>query len=415
MKYDQIIIGGGLSGLVCGITLAKAGKKVVIFSAGQSSLHFSSGSFDLLGYDAEGNVITSPMEGVGCLNESHPYKKIGTENIPSLADEAVALFDSSSISMKGDITKNHYRITPMGMLKPTWLTLSTNATSEEGDTLPYKHVLLANVAGFLDFPVAFIADSFARLGVGVKTKDLNVSVLRQRRHSPSEMRSANIAKEMTHDSVIQELADQLNENSADVEAIYMPSIVGLNENEVYESLRGKVGKPLFMISTLPPSVSGIHIQNLLKKEFVRNGGTFISGSKVLEGTIADETVMDIAVSSLPDERLTASDFILATGSFQSNGLASNYIKVYEPIFDLDVDAAEKRTDWVDTDVYKEQPYMSFGVTTNSQLQVQKAGKTIQNMYAIGSVLSGHNSIKQADGEGVDIVSALAVARTILKK
>ena len=57
MRYDTIIIGGGLSGLTAGITLASAGKRVCIVSAGQSSLHFNSGSFDLLVYDNNGNVV----------------------------------------------------------------------------------------------------------------------------------------------------------------------------------------------------------------------------------------------------------------------------------------------------------------------------------------------------------------------
>ena len=46
MKYDSIIIGGGISGLVCGISLLKAGQKVAIVSSGQSALHFNSGAFD---------------------------------------------------------------------------------------------------------------------------------------------------------------------------------------------------------------------------------------------------------------------------------------------------------------------------------------------------------------------------------
>ena len=48
MKFDVIIIGGGLSGLTAGIALAEAGKEVALVSAGQNSLHFGSGSFDLL-------------------------------------------------------------------------------------------------------------------------------------------------------------------------------------------------------------------------------------------------------------------------------------------------------------------------------------------------------------------------------
>lgn len=48
MKFDTIIIGGGLSGLVCGIECARSGRKTAIVSAGQSALHFWSGSFEFL-------------------------------------------------------------------------------------------------------------------------------------------------------------------------------------------------------------------------------------------------------------------------------------------------------------------------------------------------------------------------------
>jgi glycerol-3-phosphate dehydrogenase subunit B len=84
MKFDTIIIGGGLTGLICGIKLSQQGQKCVIISNGQSALHFSSGSFDLLNNLPDGSAVNNPCESVGKLiniSPSHPYAKIGNENL----------------------------------------------------------------------------------------------------------------------------------------------------------------------------------------------------------------------------------------------------------------------------------------------------------------------------------------------
>jgi glycerol-3-phosphate dehydrogenase subunit B len=111
--------------------------------------------------------------------------------------------------------------------------------------------------------------------------------------------------------------------------------------------------------------------------------------------------------------LRANNFVLATGSFVSRGLAANYERVFEPIFDLDVDADADREQWTRFGVMEPQAYFRYGVATDSSLHCLKQGKPITNLHAIGSILSGHDAIKMGDGTGVSLLTALAVARNIL--
>lgn len=59
--------------------------------------------------------------------------------------------------------------------------------------------------------------------------------------------------------------------------------------------------------------------------------------------------------------------------------------------------------------------MEFGVHTDNDFHATKDGKNIENLYAIGSVLSGHNSIKHADGTGVSLLTALYVAKRLQER
>lgn len=416
MKFDNIIVGGGLSGLICGIQLAKAQKHVAIVAAGQSSLHFSSGSFDLLGYDKEQKEILYPLSAMESLSDCHPYKKIGVGEIERLAEEAKNLLKDAGIPVKGEAHKNHFRITPMGLPKPTWLTQEDYATSESRNAFPYKKILLANIVGYLDFPIEFIKDGLKAMGAYVNCKSIATKALKYRRKSPTEMRSANIAKILTQKDTLQEIASWLNKEKTDEEAILMPAVVGLESREAIEFLRSQVNDiPIFFLPTLPPSVPGVRVQTQLRKYFTKLGGLYLMGDSVKGGLIEDNTLRYIETTNLPDERLEANDFVLATGSFQSNGLKSNYQEVYEPIFHLDVDAEGDHTEWSSPDVFAEQAFMSFGVSTAEDFICKKDGRRIENLYAIGSVLSGHNSIRQADGRGVDILTAMKVAEQLSKK
>ena len=169
------------------------------------------------------------------------------------------------------------------------------------------------------------------------------------------------------------------------------------------------------IATLPPSVPGVRMQALLRKCFTALGGTFFTGDQVINGIFDGDTLKAVTTAKLEGTTLEADSFILATGSFMSRGLVADYNHVYEPALGVDVDdlGLDRKT-WAKSDVTQAQPYMEMGVKTDDKLRCQRGGKTITNLYAAGSILSGHNSIKNLDAAGVDMLTALQVVNNITK-
>ena len=287
MKYDVIIIGGGLSSLTAGIKLADLGKRVCLVSEGQNALHFFSGSFDLLGYNLEGKTVKNPIDAITSLPENHPYNIIGNKNITALADTAKSLLNEIGIKTIGDSANNHYRITPIGTLKPTWLTVDSLATSESIDKLNWKTADLINIKGFLDLPVSFLSHNLKKIGTECHVKDITTEVLTQARKSPTEMRASNIAKYLNDKSSLEDFADAINSISSDSEVVLLPSVIGIFSDHQVDVLRKLIKKPIAFVATMPPSVTGIRISTLLKQKFHELGGTILVGNKAISGEFKD--------------------------------------------------------------------------------------------------------------------------------
>ena len=156
------------------------------------------------------------------------------------------------------------------------------------------------------------------------------------------------------------------------------------------------------------------MQTLLRKRFQQLGGTFIVGDQVTGGRFEGDKLKCVTTAKLEGSVLEAENFVLATGSFMSRGLVADYNHIYEPALGVDVDDnGLNRANWAALEVTDPQPYMETGVRTDEHLRCSKDGTTIANLYAAGSILSGHNGIKRVDASGVDMITALQVANNIL--
>ena len=412
MKYDAIIMGGGLSGLACGIALTKVGKRVAIVAGGQNTLQLFGGSFELLGCVGD-KEVAHPIDAIEQLNDKHPYKKLGASLVQQLAAEAQALLADAGIATQGDATANHYRITPMGMLKPAWLTLDGMAIADERAQLPWKKVALIDLQGYIDYPIDYVAHGLRNSGVQVAVAPVALDAIKQARRSSSEMRATSLAKVLTVPAVVTQLAQAINAVSQDIEAVLLPSVMGLSADEATRTLAAQVDKPLRWLATLPPSVTGARINTLLRHYFQMLGGRLLTGDNAARVVLENDAVKAVYTTKLPHMSLTADHYVLATGSFMSRGLESNFERIYEPLLDLDVDAPAEREQWSHYGMMGDQPYMSCGVVTDQQLHPLKDGQPLTNLYAAGQVLAGHNPLVMGDGTGVSLVTALAVAKSII--
>ena len=413
MRYDVVIIGGGLSGLTCGIRLQEAGKNCAIISTGQSALHFSSGAFDFLNKLPDGTRVMHPLDAIKRLGGNHPYRKIGEEKIREYVADVQDWFGKSGIVLHGDVEKNHYCLSPIGIIKSAWLSFDDFEPLETADAFPYKRVAVANFAGFIDFYPRFIADALAEKGVECRIEILNIPAVEKLRTNPTEMRSANIARVFDSEAQLENLLTLINDLSEEVDAVILPAVFGLSSVYPLEYIRKYSEKPVFFISPVPPSVPGIRVQKRLQERFVELGGTFFLGDTVEKAFFDGDTVIGITTNNHSDIQFYAEQYVLASGSFFSKGIISRSNEIYEPVLNADVEYDSQRDNWFCKNVFDVQPYMSYGVKTDAGFHPLRDGVPVRNMFAIGSVLSGYNPLEEGCGSGVAILTALHVANTIL--
>lgn len=411
MKYDSIIIGGGLSGLTAGIRLASAGKKVAIITSGQSALHFSSGSMSLLNRIGR-QIVDDPLTAVSDLPDGHPYHKIGVGNIQDLAAEAAMLLRHSGLNVEGSPSAHRFCLTPFGLWEPAWLTVKGIASCPDPKKCPWKKAAIVNLKGYLDFHPAYLADGLAKAGIDAEIHEIELPRLASLRKSCSEMRAASIAR-LLEGSAINDLAAAILRIKADADVILLPAVIGLRSDAAADLLASLVDTPVRYVPVIPMSVTGVRAEFLLRRRFESLGGTYCLGDSVSRGNFENGRLTSVFTANLGDTPLEADEFILATGSFFSQGLVAKPDAIVEPVFGLDVMQTPVRTERYSLDFFAPQPYMRFGVVTDSDLCVSRNGVTVPNLRAIGSILSGADSLHEGSGAGIALLSAIAAARKIL--
>ena len=422
MKFDSIVIGGGMAGLSAALRLAEAGQKTLLMASGQSALHFSSGSVDLLESDGDPRAA---LPAFMAAHPDHPYSKVGMQNIEgSLADLQRHCAEEGLPLMRQE--HNHQRLTPIGTLKSTWLSPDTCACVT--DAPAPDAILLATLEGFRDFHPALAAANLATHArfahSRILTGEIRLPQLAQFSRNPHEFRSADIARLFDKQGPGQQdlLADLAREISRvmqgcgvpDCHHIVLPACLSLGlVGPRLSELERRTGCTIKEVATMPPSLIGMRMQEALKRRVMTLGGTFLTSERVLGARYDGDKVIGVHSQHGEDQLFEADHFVLASGSFFSRGLESRLGGIREPIFDADVLSLAERDAWAGRRLFDHHPFMGFGVKTDERLRVLRGGRPLTNLYGAGSVLAHYDPIKEGSGSGVAVATGWQAAGHIL--
>lgn len=426
MKYDVCILGGGLAGLICGIRCAEEGLRTVIISTGMNSLHFSSGSIDLLGYDIQGKVARHPFEAIPKLIErkkNHPYAHVGLQTVKKALTYVQDSYQAGGFELHSWEEDNHFRFTAMGVRKPTYLSQRSVFRPELCDLLDQgASIRILEFEGYRDYFAGLTLENMKKDPYWEK-HDVTSGTIRLPHFAESErnlheFRSIDLARLFDSDRFLPLIAEEIKKQAGKADIVTLPAFISIVKYQViHRKLEEMTGLYIMELPGLPPSIPGLRLDEFLRSRFMELGGEFSLGDSVTGGNISGQEVKEIHTRLYGREGHNARYYVLATGSFFSNGLRAGPQSINEPVFDLVTNAPDERNLWYRDRFFTQggHPFLEYGVETDSRLHPRTGdGKSVKNLFAVGSILGGYNPVAEASGGGVALSTGYYAANQIIR-
>ena len=414
MITDALVIGAGTAGLTAGIRLAQGGLRVVVVATGEGCLPLASGTIDVLGFAPD--PVQSPLDALpGFLhaNPEHPYRISGLAGL----EQSLAWFVKTAepLGYHGELSRNQWVPTVLGGLRPTALVPRSMAAADLGGG---GEVLIAGIRGFRDFHPALLA---ANLGLASATPAPAIQARAIELDWPGsagDMPTFRLARRLEDPEIRRRLAAQLHPKLGDAIAVGLPAVLGRERAaEVHADLEHQLGRPVFEIPGLPPSLPGLRLFDCLRRALLDAGGRLLLGSTVISATHHHDTVDSVTITraSRPVE-VSAGFFVLATGGFATGGILRQPDgQLREPVFGLPVHGLAPGQEPFGDEYLAEHPLDRVGLSTDAQGRPLGAagGPHAVNLYAAGAVLAGALPWREKSGEGLSLSTGWHAAEAIV--
>ncbi|MDD4240229.1 MAG: anaerobic glycerol-3-phosphate dehydrogenase subunit GlpB [Smithellaceae bacterium] len=392
IAYDVIVIGAGAAGLTAGARLASEGLRVALVTAGEPTACLSTGCIDVC------SAGKNPPGGIADLPESHPYHRISATALRESLRNFQTIAADLNMPYTGDADRNRLVLSAIGTFKTSCLVPVTMRSSPQSAE---EKVHIVTFAGLKDFYPGYI---LARLeNAAFSTYDAGVST------------TMGIAANFEDDTFLEAFILWLEKLNIRENKIAFPAVLGLESAaSIVDKIEKRLERPVFEIPTIPPSMPGRRLFNVLKDHFRRQGGIIYWGWPVIGVEKADRQIEAVRVESQGRPMsLNARAFILATGSFVGGGLWARRETIVEKVFDLPVFVPGDRDDWFVQDYFSGNHGIGrAGIAVDAAFRPD--GCPWDNIFTCGAILAHVEALKNGCGHGFAIATGEAAARSCLE-
>ena len=410
LHYDAVVIGAGTAGLVAGARLAEGGARVCVVAKGVGSTHLAPGTIDVLGYAPD--RVLSPggaMEEFVSRHPDHPYAALGVDAIA----EAVRWFEGRVESgplpgyrYLGDLDRNYLLPTAVGALRPSAVIPETMTA---GDSVVMDRVCVVGTRTLRDFHAALCATNLTRAGIPARSVEAEIEVDR------ADQNSLGLARRFDDPGWRAAFAGRLALKLQADERVGLPAVLGIRDpHGAWSDLEHRLGRSVFEIPTLPPSVPGMRLYEILRSALRAAGGRLVLGGEVVSADRDGSRVTAVSTNAAGhDARYAAPWFVLAAGGFNSGAIElDSHWATHDRVLALPLRgvpaAGEPR---FVGDYLAEQPMSRVGVAVDAELRAEGA----DNVLVAGAALPGAMPWREGSGEGIALASGSRAAELVLAR
>ncbi len=408
-EVDLMVLGTGLAGMAATAFALRRGLSVAVAGTPGESL-FASGLLDLLAVHptVQGRVWDDPFAAVAALaaaEPDHPYAKVSRPRIEAAFADFVEFLGGIGLDYHGHDGVNAMVLTPVGTIKRTYRVPAGMWAADHG-LRRTPAALLVDFEGLKGYSAAQAAQTARAVWPGLGHVRLPF---------PGGLAAPYpepMALAMQSRAVRQALAASLAPRLRGVEMVGFPAILGISRTrEVLSDLRELLGLPVFELPTMPPAVTGLRLKAAFEECLPRLGAMTFFGKLALAARSDGKGFVFTVGGAEPETHIAARGAMLATGRFFGRGLVPHRKGIREALFDLPVVQPASRSAWHAQNMFDPAGHgvNRAGLATDTRFRPLGANgePAFETLYAVGSILAGHDWTRQKCGAGLALVTTHA--------